>query len=272
MKSKTLSTISAILMVGSIAGVVVTTGLAAYISPKAKEKMEKKEDAKGKPLTKTEIIKEIGPICTPCICSGIVTIGCIVGSNTISKKQLASMSAVLAISSQYMKRYKDKIKGLYGNIFEKELSEKVKSEIPVEKPPVTNFSFDTLWAEGTNQSEDNPGTNMLFYDVSSGTFFEKTLEQVLLAEYHLNRDYVTMGEVTLNEWYYYLGLTDCMSDINDNLIWAPLDDTDFWIDFKHTKKTNQDGQEYYEIDIANEPYHLDEVYEDLYGREVGSQK
>lgn len=267
MKNNTLSTMSAIFTVGSIAGVLATAGLTAYISPKAKAKLDEKKESQDEPLTKMDVIKEIGPMCAPCVLAGTVTIGCIIGSNISSKKQLASMSAVLAVSTKYVQKYKEKIKELYGDVFEKELSEEiekevqeeVKDDVHLEKAAKKYFFYDTLWCHGTNQSEDDPGTKMLFYDLSSGQFFEKTLEQVLLAEYHINRNYVLMGEVTLNDWYDYLGLTELMNEVNENLVWTPLDDGDYWIDFNHIRKETQDGREYYEIEIANEPYHLDEI-------------
>lgn len=267
MKNKTLSIMSAIFTIGSIAGVFATAGLTAYISPKAKVKLDEKKEAQSEPLTKMDIVKEVGPMCAPCVIAGAVTIGCIVGSNISSKKQLASMSAVLAVSTKYVQKYKEKIKELYGEVFEKDLSEKierevreeVKDDIHLEKAAKKYFEHCTMWNTGTNQSVDDPGTKMLFYDLSSGMFFEKTLEQVLLAEYHLNRHYVMNGEVTMNDWYDNLGLTELMSEINENLIWSPLDIEDIWIDFNHHLKETQDGRKYYEIEIVSEPYHLDEI-------------
>mgnify|MGYP005802315235 FL=1 len=96
---------------------------------------------------------------------------------------------------------------------------------------------------------------MLFYEVQSGTCVEKTLEQVLLAEYHLNRNYILNGEVTLNDWYEYLGLDK--TDTGDAAIWTPMDLGDEWIDCKHKKKTTSDGRVYYEISLVTEPYYID---------------
>lgn len=107
--------------------------------------------------------------------------------------------------------------------------------------------------------EDNYGENKLFYDGYSNRFFESTIEQVMSAEYHLNRNYVLRGYTVLNELYEFLGLDD--TEEGSVLGWAPIDDGMYWIDFNHHKARLKDGTEYYILQMPFAPranYHEDE--------------
>lgn len=109
--------------------------------------------------------------------------------------------------------------------------------------------------------EDNYGENKLFYDGYSNRFFESTIEQVMSAEYHLNRNYVLRGYTVLNELYEFLGLDD--TEEGSVLGWAPIDDGMYWIDFNHHKARLKDGTEYYILQMPFAPranYHEDEQY------------
>ena len=253
MKNKTLGNLSTVLMVGGVIGVIATSVSVAIASPKAKKRLQTAEDNKDDELTNWETVKTLAPIYGPSIALGAATIGCIIGSNLANNKQLASLSATLAVGGRYIHRYKDKVKEMFGN----EVDEKIDEEIKVEHPEDSYFSYESWCQLLENSSENNPGTPMLFYDLASGTFFEKTLEQVLLAEYHLNRNYILGGEATLNDWWFYLGLDT--TEAGNNLVWTPLEAGDEWIDFGHKRKKTDDGREYYEIEIVTEPYNLDEL-------------
>lgn len=250
-------TVSIILTAVSAVGFVVTCVAVAKATPKAMDRIRTAEDQTEKDLTTMEKVKAAAPAYFPSVVLGVSTLSCMIGSTILDKKEQASLSSAIAFGSNYMHKYKGKIKELFGV----ELDQKVEKEIDIQKPEDYNFVYDDLYdfASYQNASEDNPGTPMLFYDLSSGTFFEKTLEQVLLAEYFLNRDYILSGEVTLNDWYNYIGLRDHMDELYNNLVWAPLEDGDEWIDFSHRHKITDDGREYYEIEIITEPHHMDEM-------------
>lgn len=250
MKNKTLRNMPTVLMVGGVIGVIATSVAVAIASPKAKERLQYEEDNKDEDLTKWETVKTLVPVYGLSVILGVATIGCIVGSNFANKKQIASLSAALAVGGRYVHRYKDKVKELFGD----EMDQTIDEEIKVEHPDDTVFTYESWSQILDNSSENNPGTPMLFYDLASGTFFEKTLEQVLLAEYHLNRNYILEGEATLNDWRFYLGLDT--TETGNNLVWTQLDEGDEWIDFGHKRKTTDDGREYYEIEIITEPYDI----------------
>lgn len=80
----------------------------------------------------------------------------------------------------------------------------------------------------------------LFYDELSKRYFEASIEQVLAAEYHLNRNFMLRGYVTINEFYEFLGISHI--DGGDMLGWDVCEEI-FWIDFDHRKITLDDGME-----------------------------
>lgn len=244
---------SVILTVLSGVGFITTCIAVAKATPKAMENIRNAKEKKDDDLTKAEIIKAAAPAYIPSAIMGISSLACMAGSTILDKKTQVSLSSAIAVGSNYVKKYKGKVTELFGEETVKQIEEEI------EEPSDKLFFCESWLQECSNQSEDNPGTPMLFYDLSSGTYFEKTLEQVLLAEYHLNRNYILSGEATLNDWYRNLGLDDHMDEIYDNLVWSPMDDGDYWIDFNHKKKIRDDGREYYEIEIITEPYHLDEM-------------
>ena len=100
-------------------------------------------------------------------------------------------------------------------------------------------------------SEDACGEPVLFYDEYGSRYFEATIEQVMSAIYHLNRDYILRGYAYLNELYNFLGLES--TDYGSVLGWAPTDEGEYWIEFSHHKITMDDGMEVYLIEMPFEP-------------------
>lgn len=245
--------VSVVLTILSGVGFIATCVAVGKATPKAMENIRKAEEQKEEELTTVEKVKAAAPAYFPSVVLGTSSLVCMVGSTILDKKTQASLSSAIAFGTNYVQKYKGKIKELFGEETAKQIEEEI-----AESNDMIFFSESWL-QECSNQSDDDPGTPMLFYDLSSGTYFEKTLEQVLLAEYHLNRNYILNGEATLNDWYHNLGLHDHMDEVYDNLVWSPMDEGDYWIDFHHKKKIRDDGREYYEIEIITEPYHLDEM-------------
>lgn len=245
--------VSVVLTILSGVGFIATCVAVGKATPKAMENIRKAEEQKEEELTTVEKVKAAAPAYFPSVVLGTSSLACVVGSTILDKMTQASLSSAIAFGTNYAQKYKGKVKELFGEETAKQIEEEIAE-------PNDMIFFSESWLqECSNQSDDDPGTPMLFYDLSSGTYFEKTLEQVLLAEYHLNRNYILNGEVTLNDWYHNLGLHDHMDEVYDNLVWSPMDEGDYWIDFNHKKKIRDDGREYYEIEIITEPYHLDEM-------------
>ena len=202
--------------VGAV-GVVATSVMAVKATPKALTLIDAATEEKGEKLTKFEVVKVAGPAYIPAIITGAATIACIMGSNVISRHQQASlMSAYALLDSQY-KEYREKVDEIYGD----EAGKKVRGEIVKDK-----YTGDDLSLEDDKD---------LFYDFFSGRYFKSTMEQVLRAEYEVNRALYVNYSVGVNEFYEALGL-EPMPEF-ENIGWScgQIEEMYWhnWIEFDH---------------------------------------
>lgn len=230
--------------VGSV-GVVVTAISAAKATPKAVRLLQEAKEEKGEKLTKLEKVKVAGPAYIPTVLFGAATIACVFGANVLNKQQQAALVSAYAMLDKSYKDYKNKVKELYGA----DADGKVKEEIAKDK-----------YEETEVKPEDN---KLLFYDSFSEQFFNATMEDVKDAETEINRIIVCDGGAFVNEFYDLLGIDTIPG--GDQLGWSlcALSEMTWepWLYFDHTKKTADDGKEYYIISMNVEPI-MD--FEDFY--------
>lgn len=222
--------------VGSV-GVIATTVLAVKATPKAVTLLEHAEAEKEAPLTVLEKVQVAGPSYIPTILVGVSTIACIFGANVLNKRQQAALLSAYALLDNSYKEYKKKVMDLYGEDADKH----VRTEIAKD-----NYDEDTI------EFEDD---KLLFYDEYRKEYFNATMEDVLAAEYTLNRDFAYHGYALLNEFYDLLKLP--RTDFGDVLGWCAsmMYDSQWyvWIEFNHRKVELEDGMECYIIEILTEP-------------------
>ena len=235
-----------ILTVAGGVGVVTTSMMAAKATPKAVRLLEEAKDEKKEELTTVEKIKMAGPVYIPTILMGTATIACIFGANILNKRhQAALMSAYVMIDSSY-KEYRQKLKELYGE----EVHEEIVNAIAVEKARDVGINASTFCTNSRLTDDEACGDPVLFYDEWSNRYFESTIEQVITAEYHLNRNYVLRGFTWLNEFYEFLGLDE--TQYGEVVGWS-VEDELYWLDFNHRKVVLDDGLECYIIEALWEP-------------------
>ena len=213
--------------VGGI-GVVATAVVAVKDTPKAMQIIEKAKEEKGEDLTTAEKIKVAGPAYIPATAIGISTLARRFGAAALSKRSQASLISAYALLDNSDKEYKKKVEELYGE----GADERVKGEIARDKYNETNIL-----------KEDE---KQLFYDYFSGRYFESTMEEVLKAEYELNRELHIKDYVGLNEFYDLLSLDRIRSGLD--LGWSTRVSSRHWkkwIDFRHEKVEMEDGMECY---------------------------
>lgn len=228
-------------------GLVATTGLAIKATPKAMTLLEEAKKEKGEDLTKLEVVKTVGVTYLPTILTGTATLACIFGANILNKRQQAAlMSAYMLVDTKF-KEYKDKVKEIYGE----EAHNEIINKIMIEKAEDVYVHSECLCANCDLSLEENDGEPKLFYDEHSNRYFEATIEQVIQAEYHLNRNFTLRGYVYLNEFYEFLGVET--TDYGSVLGWAVNDDEIYWVDFNHRKVIMEDGLEVYIIETPYGP-------------------
>ena len=222
--------------VGSV-GVVTTTVLAVKATPKAMRLLEEAKNEKEEPLTVMDKIVIAGPSYIPAVIMGVTTIACIFGANALNKRQQASLMSAYALLDKSYKDYKKKVSELYGEDADKNVRTELAKDV---------------YEDSDVEYEDN---KLLFYDEYSQQYFNATMEDVLTAEYVLNRDFAYHGYAVLNEFYDLLKLP--RTDYGDVLGWnaSMLYECHWysWIEFNHRKVEMEDGMECYILEIVTDP-------------------
>ena len=224
--SKNSSTI--LTVIGGV-GVVGTAVLAAKATPKALALVEEAKEEKGEELTTWETVKVAGPVYIPATAACVGTLICVFGANVLNKRSQAALTSAYALIDNAYKEYKAKLKELYGE----EAHNKIVDAIAIEKAEDIRVGNYNLCSYCDLSVEDGTGETKLFYDEFSNRFFEATIERVINAEYHFNRNFVLRGYAYLNELYEFIGLEP--TDYGSKVGWSVNDDEMFWVDFNHRK-------------------------------------
>lgn len=221
-------------------GVVATAVLAVKATPKALERVEKATDEKmaekGEELTKIETVGACWTCYAPAALTGIATIGCIFGANTLNRRQQAALSSAYALLDRTYRNYQQSVKHVFGEDGHK----RVLQDMAVQKVD----SDHTIYTEGAFESTTLDfgiyEEEHMFYDAYSDRQFTSTIGKVLQAEYHLNRMLAINGGVSLNELYKFLGI-DPIKGGDDIGWWVDYENEVYWVDFNHVTSYMDDG-------------------------------
>ena len=234
-------------------GVIVTVITAVKATPKAVElvKADSRKNHDGDPYayTKKEAFMSAWKCYIPTAAFSLSTIACIMGANALNSRKQAALTSAYAIINQSYKEYKDKLKELYGegahNAIMDSIIKEQCEEVHIVAPGLVSTS--TLdFEEGME-----PEIVRTFYDAFSQRHFESTISKVIQAEYHLNRNFMFNGVISLNDFYEFLGLEKIK--IGDDLGWSNCNGDIYWIDFNHHRIDLDDGMEIFVIDMVFEP-------------------
>lgn len=223
-------------------GVLATTVLAIKATPKALECIENAKERK-KPenegnLTRIETMAACWQCYIPAAATGIATIGCILGANVLSRRQQASLASAYALLNRTYQDYQKSVKNVFGEKGHKRILE----DMAIERVSEDHTIYTVGTFESTTLDFGVPEEEHLFYDIYSNRQFASTIGKVFQAEYHLNRMFTLNGNVSLNDFYKYLGL-DPVSGGDDIGWWVNLDDEVYWIEFNHAVSYIDDGPE-----------------------------
>lgn len=238
---------STILTIASAVGVIFTVVTAVKATPKAVARLEEAKEEKGEELTALETIKVAGPVYIPSAVIGTGTIICMFGANALNRRQQAALSSAYALVDGSYKEYKAKLKELYGE----EAHNNVVDAIVKEHCSETYLHAPSFFSDASLElDEGDEGEQRLFYDYYSKRYFETTMEKVLQAEYHLNRNFTLGCCAPVNEFYEFLGL--CPIEGGDEVGWTMADGIN-WVDFNHRKVRIDGGFDCYVIEMVFDP-------------------
>ena len=207
-----------------IIGMVVTTITAVGATPKAIRMVDEKEIKDGKRLTKKEVIATTWKCYLPSAITGVCSVACIIGANSISIRRNAALAAAYAISVQDLADYKKKALEVVGEKKE----QAIRDEIAKEK--LANAPLETNRIVMTGKGET------LCYDPLSGRYFKSDIEKLRKAENIANKRMRDEVRITLNEFYYEIGLPEI--DIGERMGW---DIDKGYIDLEFSSQLAADG-------------------------------
>lgn len=218
-------------------GVIVTAVLAVTATPEALEniKTESRMSHDGDPYayTKLEAFKSGWKYYIPTAAVGMSTIGFMVGAHILNQKQQANMISLYTLLDQSYKRYRKAADEVFGEGADYKIKAQVAKDVYTCSPGM--FGSGCIYDPELDDSSDK----VLFFDWFSNRYFESTFAAVTNAQYHLNRNWVLRGEVSINEFYEFLGI-DTITDL-DIMGWSYeyAEEGIMWLDFD-VYKTNID--------------------------------
>lgn len=193
-----------------ITGMLTTTVLAVKATPKAIRLIEqKKKELDVDKLTPVETVKTTWKCYIPAAISGTASIAFIIGSNSVHSKRYSALATAYKLSETAFNEYRDKVVETIGEKKERTVRDKVSKE-QVENNPVHKTDI-IVTGKG----------NTLCFDPLSHRYFYSNLEKIHRAANKLNYEINTSpfdNEVTLNDFYYELGLPGI--DIGNNMGWS----------------------------------------------------
>ena len=192
-----------------IAGMITTTVLAVKATPKALVLIDEAENEKNDDLTPIETVKEAWKPYIPAIITGTVSIGCLVGANSVNARRNAALATAYKISETALTEYREKVIETIGENKEHDIRDKIAKE-KVEKTPVSNRQV-IITGKGDS----------LWYESISGRYFNSNIDKLKSAINELNEQLLSEMYISLTDFYSAIGLEP--TSISDLLGWK-LDD------------------------------------------------
>lgn len=195
-----------------VAGFITTTVLAVKATPKALDLIARADDEKfdnghGEHLTKVEVIKVAWKPYIPVAVTGVVSIACVIGANSVNSKRNAALATAYQLSTAALNEYKDKVIETIGEKKEQTIREKI-SKDRIEQNPVAN---NTVYVTGDGDS--------LFLEPISKRYFKSDIERIRSVINTLNETMYNdpFGNISLSDFYDDIGLE--RTDISDDIGW-----------------------------------------------------
>ena len=253
----------------SMFGVVATAVCASKSGAKAQKRLEENNYVHH-PNKCKDVVEEAKIVWKDYVATTAVmavTIGSIIATKKMTKREMAALAMLGSASSKLLKDYKSAIREVVPEKYEdvvKTAAAIHKGEIQIADPP----HIVTSGICSSSIDQPYPGEDeILFYDDFFDVSFRSSLANVRTAQYHLNRNFQLGGEVTMAEFYGFLGIDPPKnipdSGLNeysfDEIGWG-LDFVEsgcIWIDFETIYTEPDDGGEpYYILDYTFPPEYL----------------
>lgn len=177
-----------------IGGFLTAIGLAVTATPKANKAIDKAEQEKGEPLTKTETVKAAWKYYIPTAAAAACSTACVIGSTVVDSKRVAALAALYQLTEDNLKDLREHATEMFG----KQKENALVTETATKKVADTVLADQVL---ATTKYGD-----VIFYDPWSGRFFGCNQDRVEKAKNAVNLRLTGVDFVSLNEFYDELDL------------------------------------------------------------------
>lgn len=237
-----------------IAGMITTTIMAVRATPKALMLIEEEKrhinheileqaklrEAETPPkidhLKPMDVIKTTWKCYIPAAVTGTVSIACLIGASSVNAKRNAALATAYTLSETTLRDYQKKVVETIGEKKEQTVRDAVAKE-HLEKTPVENKEV-IITSKG----------NTLCFDTVSGRYFKSDIDKLKKAENELNRQMRDEMYISLNDFYYEIGLESIK--LGDDLGWN-IDNG--YIDLRFSSQLATDGTPCLVIDYGYAP-------------------
>ena len=219
-----------------IAGMITTTVLAVTETPKAIRLLEQAEKEKGEKLTASDKVKACWKCYIPAAVTGTVSVACLIGASSVNVRRNTALATAYKLSETALSDYKEKVVETIGEKKEQAVKDAIAKDKVTNNPPVQRDIIVT----GNGES--------LCYDVTFGRYFKSSIESLKKIENELNRRMRNEMHISLNEFYYEVGLDDVAA--GHDLGW---DIDNGYIELDFSSQLTPDGTPCIVISFANPP-------------------
>lgn len=220
-----------------IAGMITTTVMAVRATPKALILIEERKEKIGaEKLEAMDMIKTAWACYIPAAITGTLSVACLIGASSVNARRNAALATAYTLSESALKDYQGKVIEMFGDKKNEAVKDAVAKD-KVEKNPVI-----------TREVIITEKGNTLCYDAISGRYFKSDIEKIKKAECELNRQMLDDMYVSLNDFYYEIGLDSVK--LGDELGWN-VDSG--YIDLSFSSQLASDGTPCLVIDYSVAP-------------------
>lgn len=209
-----------------IAGMITTTVLAVKATPKALRCIDdaayEKEELS---LTGVEKVKACWKCYIPAAVTGTVSIICLIGASSVNARRNTALATAYKLSETALTEYREKVVETIGEKKERNIKDAIAKD-SIKNNPVSQQNV-IITGKG----------DTLCYDKLFGRYFKSDIETLKKIENELNRRMFGECYVSLNDFYYEVGLDGV--DAGEDLGWN-IDNG--YIDLDFSSQLSTDGQ------------------------------
>lgn len=226
----------------SCAGVVATMIFTRHCSIKADavRRSEKLIDTK-------VIVKRTAPIYIPALLCGGGTVALILINQCITAAYVASIISAAGASSRLFHEFEAKTRDILGDMKVDEIHRAIARD---HENGIVHAVVPDTCGPGIVSSHLDPKVegDLLFYDEFTDIWFRSSFAAVRTAEYHLNRNFCLGADISLDDFYEFLGV-ELPYEFRESLFWGEflMDNAMVWLDFDHIPAFSKEKNEQYFI-------------------------